>query len=194
MPQKKTMDKAAPKTATGAAAYLQMIDQGVLWTAPSGATIRVRDLRIADRATILALPEELQGIVQDIIERSDTLRNEAPKQESTEEATNRGLDLFGGKVSVALERKYELGVHLCVNGWIDPEVVPTPDDVTDPERQVPATKIPVKDRDAWLAHVFGGDEEAAQALTSFREQPSGSVATGSALSAVPSDAEPAATS
>jgi len=170
MPQKSTTAKAAPKQATGAAAYLEMVDTGTLWDAPSGAVIRVREISILDRASMLQLPAHLQQVVDDIIDQSDILRDKDISEDDAETIGKQLLDTLkgeGGTTRDALERQYELSVQLCVIGWIDPEVVPTEADITDPATQVPATKVPAADRNGWFAHVFGGDAEAAARLTPF---------------------------
>ncbi len=171
MPQRTTTANAAPKQSTGAAAYRQMAEQGVLWTAPSGAVIRVRDLTIADRAVMLAMPQDLQKIVSDIIERSPSLKG-ADSAETEEEL----LELFageeGGGMTALLEREYRLGVHACIACWIDPQVVLTSEEVTDPDTQISADVIPASDRRAFLTRVFGGNEQEAAALATFRPEPS----------------------
>lgn len=178
MPQKSTLAKAAPKQATGAAAYLELVDQGVLWTAPSGAVIRVREISVLDRATLLRLPTHLQQVVDDLIDQSDVLRDADNTDDiSSDEKEALGRQLLdtlkgeGGTTRDALERQYELSVQLCVIGWIEPQVVPTEADITDPETQIPATRMAAGDRNGWFAHVFGGDAEAAAKLSPFPAKP-----------------------
>lgn len=170
MPQPSTTAKAAPKHPTGAAAYRQLAEQGVLWTAPSGAVIRVRDLTIADRALMLSFPQELQDVVATIIEQSPSL-----KAEADDDAREEIMALLGGEERSALtvlDREYQLGVHACIACWIEPVVVLNPDDVTDPETQIHAAQIVASDRRAFMAKVFGGDAAEVASLATFRGKPS----------------------
>lgn len=169
MPQKDTLAKAAARQPSGAAGYLQIAETGQLWTAPSGAVIRVRDISVLDRATMGTLPEHLQVVVNDILDKSVTLRAD----DDDEETAMTLMQMLSGeekKLGTALDRMYEIGIHLCIAGWIEPEVVPTPADITDPERQIPATKILTDDRNAFMGRVFGTDMGEAQKLATFPEQ------------------------
>jgi len=164
-----TKQTATPKAPTGAAAYLELVEQGTLWTAPSGAVIRVRDISVLDRATMGALPEHLQVVVNEILDNSATLK----ASDDDEDTAMSLMELLAGeekKLGTALDRMYEIGVHLCIAGWIEPEVVPTPADVTDPARQIPATKITTDDRNAFMGRVFGTDMGEAQKVATFPAQ------------------------
>ena len=160
---------AAP-TPIGAAGYLAIADEGRLWTAPSGAVIRVRDLSIIDRALIDTLPNHLQEVVSGIIDQSDTLSGD--KGDDDDDAAL-AMTVFGGKeksLRSTLDNLYEIGNHFCIAAWIEPEVVPTAADVTDPERQIPAARILRDDRLAFVGHIFGMDLEESTKMATFPEQ------------------------
>lgn len=161
-----TAPKPTSPTPTGASAYLQMVDQGTLWTAPSGAVIRVRDLTIMDRVLTDTLPNHLQEIVNRIIDSSEALSGDREDESDAELA----LRMLGGDNPSLREvygNLYEMGVAFCVASWLEPEVVPTEADVTDPERQIPATRIAKADREAFLARTLGMDVSEAQRLAPF---------------------------
>jgi hypothetical protein len=164
-----TIKRAAP-TPIGAAAYLQLAEEGVLWEAPSGVTIRVRDVSIIDRVLTDTLPSHLQQIVANVIDQSETLREEVG--DDADDAAV-AMAAFGGErptLRSTLDNLYELGNHFAVAAWIEPQVVPTEADVTDPERQLPATRILRDDRLAFVGHVFGLNVREAQQLATFPDE------------------------
>lgn len=170
MPQQSTNPKNAPAQPTGAAGYLQIADTGTLWTAPSGAVIRVRDLTIMDRATVNALPQDLQEIINTVIEQSESLRGQADDEATTDTL----LDLMGGddrNIRTALDRFDAIGQQFVIMGWIEPQVVPTADDVTDPATQIPIARVLPSDRQAFMTRTFGSDAVEATQLATFPDKP-----------------------
>lgn len=170
-----TKNAKGPDTPTpiGAAAYRKQVEQGMLWTAPSGAVIRMRDLAIVDRVLIDSLPQHLQEIVGNIIDRSDALSGDDETDDNT-----RAMDAFGGEertLRSTYDNLTDLGNHFAVAAWIEPEVVPTEADVTDPDRQIPATLIPRDDRMAFVGRILGMDVQGAQQMAGFPAQSDGSV-------------------
>ena len=168
MPQKSTITKASPKTVTSIADYLELVDLGVLWAAPSGATFRVRDVSIADRAFIGQLPTNLQTVVDQMIDRAEALRNTDDEQDAIEELS----DALGGgerRPSLMLANAYAIAAHMCCLAFIEPQVVMTPQEITDPAVQMWVGKLRDEDRQAFLQHVFGADQAEAAKLATFSD-------------------------
>lgn len=164
--RKRVPAKPAPKAPTGVDAYLDMAEEGVLWTAPSGAVIRIRDLSIIDRALTDSLPNHLQDVVNGILDKSESLSEDDAERSDLETA----LDMLGGErksLRSTLDNLYELGNALCIAAWIEPEVVPTAADVQDPARQLPADRIMRDDRLAFVGRILGMNAGESQQLATF---------------------------
>lgn len=160
-----------------ASSYRQRRTQGTVWTAPSGAEIRVRMLDITDHAVIGVFPTDLQEMIYAAIERSNALRGDA-----TDEDANPFAGLSGKEM---IEREYEIGTTLCTLGWIEPQVVAT---VTDPETQISIDEVEARDRRAYMTYVFDGNAQEAQKLATFPGQSAGGVGVGPTVPAVRPDA------
>src|SRR5690606_17710093 len=119
---------------------------------------------IADHAVINQFPAYLRQMVYDVIERSATLRPDAP--EGDEASPFAGLS--GEEL---IQREYEIGVALVKVGWIDPQVV---DEVTDEETQISVADVDPRDRRAYMGRVFGVQAAEASALSTFPDRPAGS--------------------
>ncbi len=78
----------------------------------------------------------------------------------------------------ALRQQQELADAACLAGFLDPRLVATPDEVTDPDRQLVLTEIERADRLAYWEWCQG-TTEAAPLATVFRE-PAAAAAAGSA--------------
>jgi hypothetical protein len=160
---------ATPKQITTAVAYRQLVDQGDLWTAPSGAVFRVRELNLFDRVVLGQMPTHLQSVVSRLIDEVEALRDTTEEQDATEEF----VSLLGdgaGKLSVSIGNAYELAAYSCVLGIIEPQVVLTMAEVTDPETQLCVTQLAEDDRMAFFARTMTRDAQEADVAATFPDR------------------------
>lgn len=136
----------------------------------TGGYAHVRLPNLADKATIKALPQQMQATVREFM--FDV--------QDRDIKTIDLADLLGGTT--------ELANTYCLVGFINPPLVLTEADVTDPERQVVITDINVMDRMAFSTICEGGDRAETTRLIPFPAQPAGGVSAVQPVPHVPDDA------
>lgn len=157
---------------TSPSAYRSAVSQGTAWEAPSGQVFLVRDLNLFDRLVMNQLPSHLQQVVASLIDDVEALRD----NDSEEDAAEEFMELMGnreGKMSLAVGNAYELAGWACCLGIIEPQIVMTPNLITDPDRQLAASDLTEEDRMAFFRRAFGGDTGEAQAVATFPERTNG---------------------
>ncbi len=151
------------KSASLASQYRKRRKEGHLWTAPSGASIRVRKLSLSDYAVVGQLPDNLQQIVYKVIDVSTKLRA-TPTNDDTDIDDVFG-DLTGEEKLVAMR---DTSIRLAKLGWIEPKVVDT---VKDEDTEVGVDEVDADDMLAYMAMIFGAQQQEAQRLTPFPGKP-----------------------
>lgn len=71
----------------------------------------------------------------------------------------------------AAERMTELVNITCIAGFLDPQLVATPEAITDPDAQMVVTEIDYNDRYRFFALAQRDREGEAEGLTTFRPEP-----------------------
>jgi hypothetical protein len=128
----------------------------------TGGEALVRRLDLMDLIALDAIPAHLTEVVNQML--AETLGGEG-------EPTNAALFAALGGPLNAVKHQRELADAACCAGFIDPQVVPTPDAVTDPARQIAVTEIERADRDAYWSWAMGAEEAQAAALAGAFPQP-----------------------
>ena len=139
----------------------------------TGGTALVRRLDLMELIALDAIPATLQAVVNDLLESQ--LGDDASA------STTDVMRALGGPL-VAIQKQYELADALCLVGFVDPRLVPTADDVTDPETELALEDIARADRMAYWTWCQGATE--AVALAPSFPQPAAAAAPGPAEPAV----------
>lgn len=166
-----------------ASQYRKRRREGRPWTAPSGATIRIRSLSLSDHTVVGQLPTNLQQIVYKAIDASTKL-NAAATEDDVDIDDVFG-ELNGEEKLIAMN---DTSVRLAKIGWIEPRLVDT---VTDEDLEIGVEEVDSDDLLAYMGMIFGGQQAEAEQLTPFPEQSSVGLGDRSDEPAIQPAAEPA---
>ena len=139
----------------------------------TGGSALVRRLDLMELIALDAIPATVQAVVNDLLE--------AQLGDAGTASITEVMRALGGPL-VAIQKQYELADAFCLAGFIDPRLVPTADDVTDPETELALDDIARADRMAYWTWCQGATEAAA--LAPAFPQPAAAAAPGSAEPAV----------
>lgn len=120
----------------------------------TGGTALVRRLTLPELIALDAIPSHLQAMVSEMVE--PLLGGEAVTAPSNSEIISR----LGGPLA-AIKLQGELADAAALLGFVDPQLVLTADQITDPDKHVLLSDIDFADRAAYWAWCQG--QEAAEA-------------------------------
>lgn len=119
----------------------------------TGGEAVVRRLDLLELIALDAIPAALQGIVNELLETQ--IGGSGGEQPSATDVVRAA----GGPLA-ALKQQQALADAACVAGFLDPRLVATAAEVTDPERELALDEIERSDRLAYWTWCQGGDAAA----------------------------------
>jgi hypothetical protein len=123
----------------------------------TGGEAIVRRLDLLELIALDAIPVGLQALVNDVIEASIGGSTDGAAPSDAE-----AVRVMGGGLA-ALKQQQALADVACLAGFIDPRLVATAAEVTDPETELPLAEIERSDRLAYWTWCQGGELPAALA-------------------------------
>lgn len=151
--------------------------------AHTGTTVRVRRLTLQDLIALDAIPTSAQATVDAMIEGS--LNDDGSTKA---ELTTRDLFKQLGGATAGIRLQAELADAAVVIGFVDPRVVRTEDEISDPETTVWIQDIDRRDRLAFWEWVNAGEAAEAGATAAIFPQPAAAPDAGSLSDALRHDA------
>lgn len=117
----------------------------------------MRRLDLLELIALDAIPSGLQAVVNDLLAAQIGAATDGAEPDLVDV-----LAAAGGPLK-ALQQQQALADAACLVGFLDPRLVPTPEDVTDPEHELALAEIDRADRLRYWEWCQGADATAALA-------------------------------